>query len=183
MRDSRRSEPHARKLPRASGVLLLALALVAGLWAASYFGAEARILRASARVVRLAEKTGEESPVALGLAANRLGKSLAVDAVLEMDEHGALATGRPEIVQVFAQVRSLMAQITFADPKLVAATVGKGAVDVRVAARYRLAGETGEVAEGDGQAELQWRKGEDGWLIQRTVLRGAEGTRVPGGWK
>ena len=183
MREPSRSEPQARKLPLASGVLLLALALVAGLWAASYFGAEARMVRASARVVRLAEKAGEESPVALGLAANRLGKSLAVDAVLELDEHGALATGRPEIVQVFAQVRSLMAQITFADPKLVAATVGKGAVDVRVAAHYRLEGETGDVAEGDGHAELQWRKGEDGWQIQRAVLRGAEGTRVPGGWK
>ena len=183
MRNSSRSEPQARKLPRASGVLLLALALVTGLWAAMYFGAEARMLRASARVVRLAEKAGEESPVALGLAANRLGKSLAADAVLELDEYGSMATGRQEIVQVFAQVRSLMAEITFADPKIVAVTVGKGAVDVHVAARYRLAAETGEVAEGDGHADLQWRKGEDGWRIQRAVLRGAEDTRLPGGWK
>ena len=183
MREPSRSEPQARKLPLASGALLLALALVAGLWAAAYFGAEARMVRASARVVRLAEKTGEETPVALGLAANRLGKSLAVDAVLELDEYGSMATGRQEIVQVFAQVRSLMAEIAFADPKIVAEQVGKGAVDVHVAARYRLAGETGEAAEGDGHADLQWRKGEDGWQIRRAVLRGAEGTRLPGGWK
>ena len=183
MRDSSRAGTQARKPPPVAAVLLLAFALVASVWAAGHFSAEARMRRASARVVRLAEKTGAESPVALGLAANRLGKSLAADAVLELAGHGPLATGRKEIVQVFAQVRSLMAQIMFADPQIVAAKRGKGAVDVRVAARYRLAGETGEAAEGDGRAELQWRKGDDGWRIQRAVLHGDEAARLPGGWK
>jgi len=38
------------------GAVLLALALVAAIWSATYFGAEARMRRATARIVRLDEE-------------------------------------------------------------------------------------------------------------------------------
>ena len=47
------------------GAVLLAYVLVASLWAATYFGTEARMRRATARVVRLVQKEGPDSPVAL----------------------------------------------------------------------------------------------------------------------
>ena len=94
-----RQMPERRK-SRLPGVVLLALALVAALWAISYFRAEARIGRATARLMRLVEKHADESPVALGLAANRLGKNLATNAVLELAEYGVVAMGRTEMVEL-----------------------------------------------------------------------------------
>ena len=165
------------------GAVLLAFLLAASLLAATVFGAEARMKRASAKLVRLAEKPAEESAVALGLAANRLGKFLAADAALELETYGPLAAGRQEIVALFAQIRASLALIAFAHPRIVAAKAGPGVVNVRVAVRYRLAPGAGEAAEGDGTAELVWTKGEDGWRISRATLRAADAARLPGGWK
>lgn len=166
-----------------SRVVVLAFVLVASIWATSYFAAEARVRRATVRVVALAEKPGEESPVSLGLAANRLGKFLATNAVLELDDYGALATGRPEIVSLFAQIRGSLAILAFEHPEIVAVKTGPGAVEAHVAARYRLEADAGEAAEGDGKAKLHWIKGKDGWQIVRAVLHAEEGAKVPGGWK
>ena len=163
--------------------VLPALLLGAFFWAIVYGGAEARVKRATARVVRVAEKAEEESPVSLGLSANRLGKFLATNAVLELEGYGTLATGRKEIVSFFAQVRSALAQIEFARPEITVAAAGQGAVNARVAARYRLASAAGEAAEGDGTVDLLWNKGAGGWRISRAELRAAEGARLPGGWK
>jgi hypothetical protein len=178
--DQASQEPQCFAVP---GAVLLAFLLVASIWAASYWSVEARLRRASARVVRLAEKAGDESPVALGLAANRLGKFLAANAVLELEEFGTLATGRQEIVQLFAQVRSALAQIRFEHPAIVALKAGPGMVDVHVAARYRLVPDAGAAAEGDGQADLHWVKGRDGWQITRAVLQADQNAALPGGWK
>ena len=166
-----------------SGAVLLAFLLVASMLAATYFGPEARMKRASAKLVRLAEKPAEESAVALGLAANRLGKFLAADAVLELETYGPLAAGRQEIVALFARIRASLALIAFEHPQIVAAKAAPGVVNVRVAARYRLAAGTGEAAEGDGAAELVWTKGADGWRISRATLRAADDAQLPGGWK
>ena len=163
-----RSGRRLRGLPLAA---VLALALVAGLWAATYFGAEARMGRATAKVVRLAEKTGEESPVALGLAAHRFGNFLATNAVLELKGYGPLATGRTEIVQLFANVRNALDEISFAEPRIAAVALRRGEVQVFVEARYRLAGaEAGAAQAGRGKADLRWLKGEEGWKIARAAL-------------
>lgn len=182
-----RQEPKAMK--RKSGRMLLfgagllAIALAGFLWAITYFGAEARVLRSTAQVVRLAEKTGEESPVSLGLSANRFGKHLATNAVLEVEGWGPLATGRTEIVQLFAQIRSSLTQIEFAHPEIRIVGTGKGVLEVRVAARYRFAPDAGDAAEGDGTADLIWTRGEDGWQIEHASLHAAQGAPLPGGWK
>jgi ketosteroid isomerase-like protein len=164
-------------------VVILALGLVALIWAIHYSSAEARMCRATARVVRLVEKSGEESPVSLGLAANRLGGFLSAPAVLELADAGPLATGRPEIVQLFAQIRSSLETIAFEQPEIGAVAAGKGTVDVHVAARYRLVPTGSAAAEGRGTAELRWRKGKDGWQISRAKLTPAEGTHLPQGWQ
>ena len=169
--------------PVVPGVLLLAFLLVASIWATRFFSAEARVGRASARVVRWVEKPGEESPVSLGLAANRLGKVLSTNAVLELDGYGALATGRQEIVQLFAQIRASLGIVAFEHLEIAAVAAGRGAVTARVVARYRLVPEGGEAAEGNGTAELLWIKGKDGWQISRAVLRAEEGASLPNGWK
>jgi ketosteroid isomerase-like protein len=165
------------------GAGLLALALVASIWAATFFGAEARVRRATTRVVALAEKSGAESPVALGLAAQRLGQYLATNAVLELKDYGALATGRQEIVSLFAQIRASLALVAFAHPTVVAAKVGPRRVNAHVAARYRLTSDSGEEAAGDGQADLLWAKGKDGWQIVRAQLYPDEQDALSGGWK
>jgi hypothetical protein len=166
-----------------SRVAVLAVLLVAFIWAMGYMSAEARVRRATLRVVALSEKSGEESPVSLGLTVNRLGKFLATNAVLELEDYGVLATGRQEIVSLFAQIRGSLAAISFAHPEIAAVAAVKGVVDVHLAARYRLASDAGDSAEGDGAAELHWVKGRDGWQIQRAVLHAEEGAKVPGGWK
>ena len=109
------SKPSSQKrlFPVIAGLLLLAFLLVASIWAATFFSAEARVRRASVRIVSLVEKSGGESPIALGLAANRLGKAMAADAVLELGDYGAVATGRQEIVQLFTQIRSSLDVIAF----------------------------------------------------------------------
>ncbi len=166
-----------------SGGLILAFLLVASLWAATYFGAEARVRRSTIRVIALAGKEGDESPVSLGLAANRLGSFLATNSVLELEGFGALATGRREIVSAFAQIRSSLAVVAFEQPAVVAVAADNGTVDAHVKARYRLESEAGEIAEGDGQAVLHWLKGENGWQIVRAVLQAEDGAKMPGGWK
>ena len=178
-----RQETQPASRNRVSGAVLLAFVLVAGIWVLTYFGAEARVRRATGRVVALAAKPAEESPVALGLAANRLGKFLATNAVLELADYGRVASGRQEIVSLFAQVRAALAVASFSTPEIVVVTRGKGAVDARVAVRYRLESDAGDFVEGDGKGDLHWAKGEDGWQIVRAVLHPAEGTRLPGGWK
>jgi len=160
--------PAARR-PWVPRVALLALALVAAVWASAYFGAEARLRRATLRLVRLVEKEQAESPVALGLAAHRLGERLATNAVLAVEGWGVLATGRTEIVQFYANVRNALDEIALAEPKIASQVVRRGEVEIRVAARYRLAG-YGEVRAGDGRAALRWLKGDDGWRIQRAFL-------------
>lgn len=171
-----------RRLPLVSGVVLLAFALVGGLWAASHFSAEARVRRATARIVRLVQKPGPEAPVSLGLSANRLGRYLAVDAVLELEGHGALATGRKEIVQFYAQVRNSFRQIEFSEPKIAVGSLRGGEVQSSVDARHRLVDEGGRVLSGDGKASLHWLKGEEGWQIDRASLRPDPATSIPKDW-
>ena len=168
--------------PLVSGVLLLTFLLVGFLWATRYFSAEARVRRATVRVVRLVEKQGEESPVSLGLAANRLGNSMAAHAVLEVETYGTLANGRQEIVQLFTQIRSSLAVIAFEKPEIVTRVAGKDEVLAHVNADYRLASETGDAAEGPGQADLLWIRGKDGWQISRATLHPAEGARILKEW-
>ena len=157
-------------LPLLPGAVLLAFVLVASLWAVTYFGAEARVRRATARVVRLVQKEGPESPVALGLSANRLGDQLATNAVLELEGYGILATGRQEIVQLYATIRNSLDEIAFERPHISTVAERRGAVEAFVDARYRLAG-SGETREGDGKAVLHWTKGADGWQIARAKLK------------
>lgn len=161
----------ARSRPRVSRVLLLALALVAALWAATWFRAEARVRRATARVVRLAEKTGEESPVALGLAANRLGGWLATNAVLEVADSGEWAADRQEIVRLFVQVRNSFETVVFENPRIATTVPRRGEIRAEVSAHYRLVAAGVPVAEGDGHAALRWIKGPDGWTIARASLQ------------
>lgn len=165
-----------------SGVLLLTLGLLIVLWAVSYYSAEARLRRASLRIVQLVEKTGNESPAALGLAAYRLGQTLADDAVLDYTSHGTLATSRQDIVQLFAQVRSLLAQIGLDDPQAAVFSSRRGEVMIRLKARYRLVPEAGAAEEGEGSAELRWHKGDDGWRIDRATIQTEAGARFPGNW-
>ncbi len=170
----------ARRRSRVPNVLRLALALVAAIWAGAYFRAEARVRRATAGVVRLVEKTGEESPVALGLAANRLGGFLATNAVLEVAEWGEWASGRQEIVQLFVQIRNSLETISFADARIATTVLRQGEIRADVAAHYRLADAAGEAAEGDGRAALRWIKGPDGWGIVHARLQPDPNAKTPG---
>ena len=172
----------SRRLPLLPGALGLALALVAVLWAASYFRAEARVRRATARIVRLVQKEGAESPVALGLSANRLGDQLAPDAVLELDGSATLATERQEIVQIYVQIRNAFRTIEVADPRIVAVSQGAGEVHAFVDARYRFVAEGGEAFDGDGKATLRWIKGKDGWRIAHARLTPDPTVSVPKDW-
>jgi hypothetical protein len=163
-------------------VMWLTLVLVASVWAVSHFRPEARMRRATARIVRLVEKSGEESPVALGLAANRLGKTLAADIELDYNEYGVLAVGRQEVVQLFVQVRSMLARVEIERPVLAVRTLRRGEIQVRVDARYRLVHEAGAPLEGGASAALHWRKGDDGWRIGRAALRTEQEPQIPEGW-
>ena len=172
-----------RRLPVVPGVAILALVLVASIWAATYFSAEARMRRATARVVRLVEKSAEESAVALGLSASRLGDFLAADAVLALEGYGPLATGRSEIVQLYANVRNSLEIISFENPRISAVAVRGGEVQAFVDARYRLASvAAGAAQEGDGKATLHWAKGADGWQIVRANLTPDPAAAVSGNW-
>lgn len=165
------------------GGMVLAFGLVAVLWGVTHFSVEARIRRATERVVRMAQKSGEESPVALGLAANRLGDLLEADAVLEVDGWGELARGRTEIVQLFAQIRTSLVRIEFVRPTIAVVAGERGALHARVEARYRMEADGSEAAEGDGKAVLWWSRGADGWKIGRVHVKAEEGAKLPGGWK
>lgn len=158
-----------RRRPRVPRAAWLALGLVAAVWATAFFGAEARLRRATLRLVRLVEKEQAESPVALGLSAHRFGERLATDAALEVEGWGPLATGRAEIVQFYANVRNALDEISFAEPQIAAHVVRRGEIEIRVAARYRLAG-YGEVHAGAGRAALRWIRGDEGWRIRRAFL-------------
>ncbi|HAL92904.1 MAG TPA: hypothetical protein DCM68_07770 [Verrucomicrobia bacterium] len=171
-----------KRLPWVPGAVLLAFALVGALWASTHFSAEARVRRATARIVRLVQKEGAEAPVSLGLSANRLGKFLSTNAVLELEGFGPLAAGRNEIVQFYAQVRNSFLQIGLADPRIVAVALRRGEVQSFVDARYRFAENGGQEFSGEGKATLLWRKGGDGWQISRATLRADERTALPKGW-
>lgn len=174
--------PSRREKRALSGVLLLTLGVLIGLWAVSYYSTEARLRRMSLRLVPLVEKTEDESPLALGLAARRLGQNLADDAVVNDMTHGALATSRQDIVQLFVQVRSLLAQIGLDDPQVAVLSSRRGEVTIRLKARYRLVPEAGAAEVGDGSAELQWRKGDEGWRIERVSIQAETDARFPGNW-
>lgn len=161
--------------------MLLIAALAAGVWAFHYYRPEARLTRASLRLARGVEKSGEESPVALGLAGQRLGQALAPGALLEVEGAGRVAKGRGEIVQLVAQMRGLCAEIRLAQPSAAAVKPGRGRVTVRVKAGYYLRHAWGAAQEGAGAARLEWVKGKDGWLIERAVLSTEEDLRFPGG--
>ena len=165
------------------GAVLLAFGLVAAIWAASYFSPEARVRRATAKAVALAQKDGPESPVAMGLAANRFGDLLAVDAALETEGLGKFAESRQEIVQVFVQVRDAFEQVSFAEPKITTVAMAGGVVEAYVSARYRFASPDGQALEGDGKATLYWAKGDDGWQIRRAILRPDPRHAMPRGWR
>lgn len=182
MRNETRPAPSSRRRPLLPGALALAFLLVAALWARSYFGAEARVRRATAKLVRLVEKSAPEAPVALGLSANRLGGYLATNAVLELEGYGPLATGRKEIVQFYAQVRNEFDRMEFEEPRILVAVLRRGAVNAAVEARYRFVHEAGGAWEGDGKAALLWTQGEDGWRISRAALTPDESVALPAGW-
>ena len=182
MRIETRPDKFLRTRPLLPGALFLAFLLVASLWARSYFGAEARVRRATAKLVRTVEKSGPEAPMALGLSANRLGGYLATNAVLELEGYGPLASGRKEIVQFYAQVRSELDRMEFAKPRIAAVVLRRGAVNSFVEARYRLVHETEGVWEGDGRATLLWIRGEEGWRISRAELKPDESAALPKGW-
>jgi len=164
-------------------VVILILAVLASLWAIRYFSAEARVRRATVRVIQLVEKTGKESPVALGLAANRLGKMLATDMVLSLDETGLLTDSRQETVQLFAQIRQSTEIMKFDNPQLILEVIGKKRLSARVVVQYHVAGPFGESYSGKGQAALEWVKGKDGWQIGRADLQAEEGSSLPKGWE
>jgi hypothetical protein len=162
---------------------ILILAGLGSLWAIRHFSAEARVRRATVRVLQLVEKTGEESPVALGLAANRLGRMLTPHMGLSLDETGLLTDGRQETVQLFAQIRQSVDVMTFDDPHLIVEKVGKDRVNARVMAQYRFVGAATETYAGKGVAALEWINGKDGWQIVQAVLQAEEGAMLPKGWK
>jgi len=165
------------------GVVVLIVAGIITLWAVHYFSAEARVRRATVRLIEAVEKTGEESPIVLGLAANRLGKSLATHMVLSLDEVGLRTSGRQETVQLFAQIRQSVDVMTFDNPQLMIEKSGKDRVNAHVIAQVRLVGASAEAYTGKGEAALEWVKGKDGWQIVRAVLQAAEGTKLPKGWE
>ena len=182
MRIETRPGKFLRTRPLVPGALLLAFLLVSSLWVRSYFCAEARVRRATAKLVRLAEKSGPEAPVALGLSANRLGGYLSTNAVLELEGYGPLATGRKEIVQFYAQVRNELDRMEFAEPRIDAVVLRRGAANSFVEARCRFVHEAGAAWEGGGRATLLWSKGDEGWRISRAVLRPDDPAALPTGW-
>ncbi len=182
--DSHKSDrsPHRRRLDKAlPGVMLLALVLVASIWALRHFSAENRMRRATIRIVRLVEKSEDESPVALARVANRLSSQLAATVELDFDGAGILTRGRSETVQLFVQVRSNSESLSLENPQVGAIPVRRGEVRVLVKARYRLTWAGGSGVEGEGTADLLWRKTDDGWRIVQVRIRDENRSRVPGG--
>lgn len=169
--------------PWVRGAVLLAFGLVAVIWALNYFSPEARVRRATARVVALVQKTGDESPVALGVTANRFGDLLGVNATLEIDDWGVIVSQRSEIVQMFLQVRDTFKRVSLMEPKIATTVKKGGGVTAFVSAHYRFAPINDQVIEGDGNATLQWGKNDEGWQIQHAVLHPDPHQTLPGGWR
>ena len=168
--------------PWVSGVGALALALLVGLWAWSHFRAEARVRRATERIVRLMQKTAAEAPVALGLSGHRLGAHLAQEAVVEVEGSRVFLTGRPEVVQFHVQVRDACERIEFTEARISVSAAGPGEIRADVEARYRFVAVGGTEIAGRGQAELRWIRGEDGWRIGRARLTPDPRAALPEGW-
>ena len=170
-----------RHRPLVPGVVVLGFTLVCCIWLAAYFSPEARIRRATSRLVHLVEKDGPESELALGLSANRMGDSLAAGAELDWAGYGSLASGRTEIVQLYASVRKMLDTIAVTDPQIATIKIRAGGIRVFVLAHYRVAG-SGEERSGEGKVELLWRKGDSGWKIEFAGLT-LDGLDLPGGLK
>lgn len=179
-------QPRRRALKRREamlpGVMALALGLVALLWAVSHFSPEARIRRASSRIVRWTSKEAAESPVAAGLAANRFGALLTGDMQLEFDGIGTIASGRQPTVQLFAQVRATFTQMEFIRPAVSTRTLQRGEILAVVNARYRWTADGIAPLEGEGTAELVWRRTDEGWRIARAVLSTDQAYALPREW-
>lgn len=150
-------------------VVLAGLGL-ATIWATHYFGTEARLTRATQRLIRVTEKKEPESAVTLALAADRFGKMLTADAVLILPHAGAVATGRQEIIALFVQTRSALTTITFARPRLQVQKVGPSSIRVHVRAHVYLAVPGEGTLQEDGRAQLIWRKKSNGWRVARAEL-------------
>ena len=168
--------------PWVSGVGALALALLVGLWGWSHFRAEARVRRATERIVRLVQKTAAEAPVALGLSGHRLGAHLAKEAVLEVEGSRVLLAGRQEIVQFHVQVREACERIEFTDARIGVSAAGPGEIRVDVEARYRFVAGGGAEIAGRGKADLRWIRGEEGWRIGRARLTPDPRAAIPKDW-
>ena len=153
-----------QRLPLVPGVVILAFILVGSVWLAAYFSPEARIRRATGKLVELVRKDGAESEIALGLSANRLGNYLATTAELELSDYGSLAEGRTEIVQLYAHIRHTLGRIALEEPKIGTVRIRQGEIRSYVVATYRVAG-SGEERQGEGKAELRWLKSDEGWRI------------------
>jgi len=169
-----------RKLLPIPGVLILVVMLLAGLWAVQYFSVETRIQRATSRLIHTVEKEGKESPVSLGLAANRFGAALATNVVLILEGAGVLTTSRQETVQLFAQVRNSRDQMTFTDSVISVRQEKSGDVIARVTAQYDFSGDS---ESGEGKATLTWVKGKNGWQLVQAILQAEEGAMFPKGWE
>ncbi len=168
-RNRRENHGGAIRRLRVRGVVLLTLALVLGLWLYGYNKAEAKVRRASAKLVVLVQKKGEEPDMALALAANRLSQALAVDAQLAGEGYGIALTGRTEIVQLFAQLRRTFARIELSGSRVAARQQPNGEILAQVVAKYRLVYRSEEKA-GNGQADLWWRKTDQGWRIRHVQI-------------
>lgn len=159
------------RLPWVRGVFIVAVGSAAVLWAASYFSAEARVRRAMARLIALAEKSEAESSVAAGLAAHRFGQFLAADVQLEVEGWKELSRGRQELIQLFVQVRDYFDAISFPQPEITTLSRESGEVTSFIRSAYRLEAAGIAPLEGEGRAEVQWRRGDEGWQIVRAILR------------
>jgi hypothetical protein len=153
-----------------AGLLIVVFILLCELWVVVYMAPEARLLRASKAVMRLVEKRAEESPVALGLAATRLGDWLAPEAELAVDgEFQQWMQGRRAIVQLFTQIRAHTEELVFLRPDISLLADEKGRITTHMDATYRWI--TGGLRiYGEGEARLHWNKGEKGWLIEQVEL-------------
>ena len=154
---------------------LCAVVLMAGVGLAAmvgirHFSTEARLTRATQRLIHITEKEGPESAVSLARAADNFGKFLATNAVLTASEFGALATGRQEMVSLFAQTRSSLNSIAFPDPRLQLKRLAPGEVRVEVRARFRFDVPGEGMMQDSGVADLLWRKTSDGWRLVNAEL-------------
>lgn len=168
-RNRREKHSGALRRPWVSGVVLLTLALVTGLWLYSHFQPEARVRRASTKLAVLVQKQEEESDMALALAANRLSQQLEPQAKLSVEGYGIALAERTEIVQLFAQLRRTFARIELSGSRVAARQQPNGEILAQVVAKYRLVYHS-EKKAGNGQADLWWRKTDQGWRIRHVEI-------------